>query len=144
MAQAHEPSDGLRLCDHPLGLSQHFDARLCCECQQQQEKLLWQAVVDTGLYAYFFLRQLCDFFVSCGMSEAVYTFFEEFAERLRLFPRFRNLMHFLGLVTICDHPAVISARVSGSATTCTVNSRGVSRSATTRLLFRQSQALWPA
>jgi len=54
---------------------------------------------------------------------------------------FRNPMHVLGLVTMFDHPAVISARVSGSATTRTVNSRSVSRSAITRLLFRQSQAL---
>ena len=50
-------------------------------------------------------------------------------------------MHFLGLVTIFDHLAVISARVSGSATTRTVNSRSGSRSATTRLVFRESQAL---
>ena len=31
-------SNSLRLCDHPLGLSQHFDAHLCFECQQPQEK----------------------------------------------------------------------------------------------------------
>ena len=55
-------SNSLRLCDHPLGLSQHFDARLCFSCQHRQApKKRWR-IRPLVAYTVFWCRCfLCGF-----------------------------------------------------------------------------------